>query len=83
MVQDTALEWSQPECHVLGCSCHARLERDHRIDWVKTKHTRYDELDRLCHFHHRLKTVEGYRLEPGSGKRRMVKAGKLVGAGPP
>lgn len=70
--QQTALEWMQPECEVLGCSSSTRLERDHRVDWAKTKHTRLDELDRLCHFHHSLKTVLGWQLEAGSGKRRMV-----------
>jgi hypothetical protein len=48
-----------------------------------THHTRVDDADRLCHFHHALKTNFGFRLEPGNGKRRMVAAGELVGAGPP
>lgn len=54
--QQTALEWSQPTCRADGCTATARLERDHRIEWSVTKHTRYDELDRLCHTHHAMKT---------------------------
>lgn len=78
--QQTALEWSQPECEVLGCSSHTRLERDHRVDWAQTRHTRLDELDRLCHFHHSLKTVLGWQLEPGRGKRRMLSPEQHVDA---
>lgn len=81
--QQTALEWLQPECEVLGCASTIRLERDHRIDWAQTRHTRLDELERLCHFHHSLKTVLGWQLEPGVGKRRMVAPAELVGADPP
>lgn len=54
--QQTALEWAQPTCIVDRCSATVRLERDHRIEWHVTKHTRYDELDRLCHTHHGMKT---------------------------
>ena len=71
-VQKTALEWESPDCDVLGCSCTARLERDHRADWAKTKRTTVDLADRLCHFHHRLKTLHGYQLETGTGKRRFL-----------
>ena len=78
--QQTALEWTQPECEVLGCSSHIRLERDHRVDWADTHHTRLDELERLCHFHHSLKTVLGWQLEPGTGKRRMLSPEQLVDA---
>lgn len=83
--QQTALEWSQPECEVLGCCRTSRLERDHRVDWAETHHTRLDELDRLCHHHHALKTRGGWRLEPGTGKRRMVPPERLaaVGGEPP
>jgi hypothetical protein len=69
--QKTALEWSDPECKVLGCSCTARLERDHRDDWADTHVTRITSADRLCHQHHLLKT-QGWRLEPGEGKRRLL-----------
>jgi hypothetical protein len=69
--QKTALEWSDPECRVLGCACTARLERDHRDDWADTHVTTITSADRLCHQHHLLKT-QGWRLEPGEGKRRLL-----------
>jgi hypothetical protein len=70
--QKTALEWRDPECSVLGCSATVRLERDHREDWADTYVTRVPAADQLCHHHHRLKTTDGWRLEAGTGKRRMV-----------
>jgi hypothetical protein len=76
--QKTALEWSDPECKVLGCSCTARLERDHRDDWALTHETRITSADRLCHQHHLLKT-QGWKLEPGEGKRRLLPPADRVG----
>lgn len=70
--QKTALEWRDPECAVDVCDGVARLELDHRTDWAQTHETRVDDADRLCHFHHGLKTVFGWKLEPGTGKRRML-----------
>ena len=49
-----------------------RLQADHRIDWAKTKFTVFDLMDRLCVFHHGLKTREGWALVRGSGKREFV-----------
>ncbi len=40
--------------------------------WAQTRHTRLDELDPLCAFHHDLKTRLGYALVPGTGKRAFV-----------
>lgn len=62
----------RPECVARGCDAHARLERDHRIDWAKTYVTRADDADLLCHFHHDLKTNHGWLLEPGIGKRQFL-----------
>src|SRR3712207_7497240 len=44
----TALEWTDPECVVHGCSAFARLERDHRDDWARTRQTTIRSADRLC-----------------------------------
>jgi hypothetical protein len=57
---------------VLGCATTARLEIDHRDDWARTHHTATTDADRYCHFHHALKTRHHWRLEPGTGKRRML-----------
>jgi hypothetical protein len=69
--QKTALEWRDPECVAKGCHNAVRLERDHREDWAATHTTRVWAADRLCHHHHLLKT-QGWELEPGEGKRRLL-----------
>ena len=72
MAQQVALWWLSPECTRLGCTRTQRLENDHREEWVKTKHTRLDELDPLCGHDHDLKTYLGWALIDGTGKRPMV-----------
>ena len=70
--QQTALEWLSPACTVEGCPTQAHLEIDHRVDWAKTHFTVLDLLDRLCVFHHKLKTHDGWALIDGRGKRAFV-----------
>ena len=77
------MEWSDDQCQVLTCAEHRRLQRDHRTEWSVTHHTRIDDADRLCTWHHWLKTNLGFRLEPGEGKRRMLAPDELARAGPP
>jgi hypothetical protein len=72
IAQQVALWWRDPECPREGCTRAQRLEIDHRNDWVKTKHTRIDDLDRLCGHDHDLKTNHGWALVEGTGKRPMV-----------
>jgi hypothetical protein len=70
--QQTGLEWLYPTCAAEGCSQSARLQRDHREDWARTKVTLFDLLDLLCPLHHGLKTTKGYGLVKGRGKRAFV-----------
>ena len=70
--QQTGLEWLYPTCAAEGCSQAARLQRDHRVDWARSKVTLFELLDLLCPFHHRLKTVENWMLVEGRGKRPFV-----------
>lgn len=70
--QQSALEWLYPSCAVEGCPAQARLERDHRIDWSKTRFTMFDLLDLLCSHHHDLKTRQNWQLVEGRGKRAFV-----------
>jgi hypothetical protein len=72
VAQQVALWWQGPECTRLGCTRTYRLENDHREDWVKTKHTRLDETDKLCGHDHDLKTHKGWALIAGTGKQPMV-----------
>jgi hypothetical protein len=69
--QKIALAWASPGCTVQGC-WRTRVEHDHRQPWADTRHTRLDELDLLCEFHHDLKTRRGWALIAGTGKRPMV-----------
>jgi Domain of unknown function (DUF222) len=69
--QKIALMWTNPTC--IAESCHRRrIEYDHRTPWAQTRHTRLDELDPLCDYHHDLKTRLGWALVPGKGKRPFV-----------
>jgi hypothetical protein len=70
--QRSALDFLYPSCAVRGCSAWAGLQSDHREDWVKSKFTVFDLLDRLCPHHHRLKTIHGWGLIEGTGKRDFV-----------
>lgn len=69
----TALLWTSPTCVVEGCS-RTIVEHDHRTgaEFATTRHTRLDELDRLCCGHHDLHTHHGWALVHGKGKRAMV-----------
>jgi len=71
-VQLTALEWLYPTCAVGGCTTTAWLEIDHRLDWAHSHMTVFDLLDRLCSHHHDLKTLDGWALVAGRGKRAFV-----------
>lgn len=71
--QASALDWLFPTCAAQGCPTRAEhLQSDHREDWSRTHVTVLHLLDRLCRFHHDLKTYEGWSLLPGRGKRPFV-----------
>jgi hypothetical protein len=70
--QKSALDFLYPSCAAQGCPARAGLQSDHRRDWIKTKFTVFDLLDRLCPHHHRLKTNLGWGLVEGTGKRPFV-----------
>lgn len=68
-----ALLWTSPTCTVEGCT-RTIVEHDHAwgAEYRTTRHTRLDELDRMCHTHHDLHTLQGWALVRGVGKRPMV-----------
>ena len=49
-----------------------RLEFDHRDDWVRVLTTELANLDLYCDHHHWQKTLEGWQLVAGTGRRAMV-----------
>jgi polyhydroxyalkanoate synthesis regulator phasin len=69
--QNIALLWSQPACQNIRCP-HLRTEHDHRDDWARTHITRLDSTDQLCDHDHDLKTLHGWSLVPGTGRRPFV-----------
>lgn len=73
--QQTALEWLYPTCAAEGCTSVAWLENDHRVDWARSHITVLDLLDRLCSRHHHLKSLDGWALVVGRGKRAFVPPG--------
>jgi hypothetical protein len=71
--QRSALDWLFPTCAADGCSTRAEfLQSDHREDWARTHFTAFDLLDRLCRLHHAQKTLHGWALVAGRGKRAFV-----------
>ncbi len=74
--QKSALDWLFPTCAANGCGTRACfLETDHRQDWARTHITVLELLDRLCRYHHALKTTKGWALVDGTGKRDFVPPG--------
>jgi len=76
--QQTALQAQGVECSTLGCPNRDRLERDHRIPWRVTRHTKLRELDWSCPHCHDRKTHHGDMLAPGTGKRRLLTRAEQV-----
>jgi hypothetical protein len=70
--QRTALEWLYPTCAAEGCGAGAFLEIDHRVGWAESHLTVLDLLDRLCPHYHDRKTLDGWALVEGRGKRAFV-----------
>ncbi|MDE3085882.1 MAG: HNH endonuclease, partial [Acidobacteriota bacterium] len=65
---ETALEARDPTCVVPNCTVALSLEIDHwRIPFAEGGPSELWNLCRLCRFHHRLKTYDGFRLVGGPG----------------
>ncbi|MEA2972811.1 MAG: hypothetical protein QOG82_1269 [Actinomycetota bacterium] len=64
----SALETRDPKCVVPGCDVRDRLEIDHLVCFAEGGPTTLENLARLCHRHHALKTHQGWVLagRPGA-----------------
>jgi hypothetical protein len=64
----SALETRDPKCVVPGCDVWDRLEIDHLVCFAEGGPTTLENLARLCHRHHALKTHQGWVLagRPGA-----------------
>ena len=69
--QVTALRFTSPTCTVDGCSTLA-CDIDHETGYAITQDTKLGDLDPLCRHHHRMKTLQGWALVRGRGKRAFV-----------
>ena len=69
---DAALRWRDRKCQVPGCVERLPLERDHVLEYAKSKRTSLDNSALLCRWHHRLKTTSGYRIQGRPGRRRWL-----------
>ena len=58
----TAIEARDPVCCVPGCAVSRFLEIDHIEPLLAGGLTTFENLARLCSFHHTLKTLFGWRL---------------------
>jgi hypothetical protein len=70
--QRTALEWMGMRCSNLACNRTIAIEVDHRVPWATNPETDLANQDPLCPDCHRRKTHHGWKLEPGSGRRRFL-----------
>ncbi|HMK63279.1 MAG TPA: HNH endonuclease signature motif containing protein, partial [Acidimicrobiales bacterium] len=70
---ETALEARDRSCVVPDCDVTLSLEIDHwKVPFAAGGPTALWNLARLCHFHHQLKTYEGYQLRGGPGSWEWV-----------
>jgi Domain of unknown function (DUF222)/HNH endonuclease len=71
-----ALTERDPVCVVPGCGARDDLEIDHLEPLGQGGSTTLENLVRLCHWHHYLKTHQGHRLERVEGEWRWISPGR-------
>ena len=72
--QRTALEFLGVRCDIEGCDSTDFVDIHHVIEWVRTHHTRLDELEASCKYHHRLKH-KGWKRRAGPGRQPLLPPG--------
>jgi hypothetical protein len=68
----TAVEESQPECVIAGCHIDRHLEIDHKTPVEEQGPTALWNLNRLCHHHHRVKTIQKLRVAGEGTNKHLV-----------
>lgn len=77
---DTALRWRDPQCVVPDCGRTQRLERHHwQQDFGDGGPTSLENVCRVCRPHHVDITRNGYQLEGGPGRWRLIPPGAAAG----
>ncbi|HVL88592.1 MAG TPA: HNH endonuclease [Actinomycetota bacterium] len=69
---DSALEARDERCVIKGCTRRRGLERDHIVEFSRGGETSVANLQRLCGYHHSLKTHKGWRIVGTPPNCRMV-----------
>ena len=78
-----ALDARDHSCVVPGCGATRHLEVDHwKTDFALGGPTELDNLAKLCHHHHALKTTRGWRLLGGPGNWSFLPPREQVAPGP-
>ena len=75
----TALEARDQTCVVPDCDEREGLEIDHIVPMAEAGPTKLDNLARLCHWHHSLKTHRGWRLAGEAGRWEWFKPKRALG----
>ncbi len=70
----TALDELYPECAIAGCNIAWGLEIDHNQEWALGGPTALPNLNKLCSYHHDLKTRKHLRLVGEDTNKRLVPA---------
>jgi hypothetical protein len=68
----TGLEELQPECVIEGCHVNRHLEIDHNTPIEEHGPTALWNLNRLCHHHHRVKTIQKLRLTGNGTHQHLI-----------
>jgi Domain of unknown function (DUF222) len=69
----TAITERDQYCVVPGCGKRLGLEKDHcQVDYAQGGVVSYDNIAKLCHHHHQMKTHQGYRLAGGPGRWEWI-----------
>jgi hypothetical protein len=69
----SALMQRDPRCVVPGCDSRLGLENDHWVvDYAKGGLASMDNIARICHHHHQLRTHRGFQLLGGPGNWQWI-----------
>ncbi|MBK5286972.1 MAG: HNH endonuclease [Acidimicrobiia bacterium] len=68
----TAVETRDRVCVIEGCEVDRHLEIDHNVPYAQGGATSLENLDRLCHHHHGVKTRRDLRRLGPPGRQRLV-----------
>jgi hypothetical protein len=78
----TAIETRDRTCVIAGCEIDRHLEIDHNVPHATRGPTSLENLARVCHHHHAMKTIHDLRRVGPLGRQRLVTTAEFERAGP-